>query len=90
MVETVGDIIAYHDGLTKSVVLAYATCENHVNDFARLGSVHSVADLAALGLVVRAVCKKEGLGQVALWQAVDLAEKGLSTRILVATSLSSA
>ncbi|WP_181147653.1 hypothetical protein [Ensifer aridi] len=48
--ETTGDIIVYHDDLTKSAVLAYVTSENNADDFARLGSVHSVADLAAFGL----------------------------------------
>ncbi|WP_338082768.1 hypothetical protein [Ensifer aridi] len=48
--ETAGDIIVYHDDLTKGAVLAYITSENHADDFARLGSAHSVADLAALGL----------------------------------------
>lgn len=48
--ETTGDIIVYHDDLTKSAVLAYVTSENHADEFARLGSVHSLADLAGLGL----------------------------------------
>ncbi|MET3523976.1 calcium-binding protein [Mesorhizobium abyssinicae] len=48
--ETAGDIIVYHDGLTKSAILAYVTSENHADEFARLGTVHSVSDLAALGL----------------------------------------
>ncbi|MCA1444664.1 calcium-binding protein [Ensifer sp. IC4062] len=48
--ETTGDIIVYHDDLTKTAVLAYITSENHADEFARLGSVHSVSDLAALGL----------------------------------------
>ncbi|MCZ4093109.1 calcium-binding protein [Sinorhizobium psoraleae] len=48
--ETTGDIIVYHDDLTKSAVLAYVTSENHADEFARLASVHSLADLAALGL----------------------------------------
>ncbi|WP_245278384.1 hypothetical protein [Ensifer aridi] len=44
--ETTGDIIVYHDDLTKSAVLAYVTSENHADEFAHLGSVHSLADLA--------------------------------------------
>ncbi|WP_327197596.1 hypothetical protein [Sinorhizobium saheli] len=48
--ETTGDIIVYHDDLTKSAVLAYVTSENHADEFARPGSVHGLADLAGLGL----------------------------------------
>ncbi|WP_245310329.1 hypothetical protein [Bradyrhizobium jicamae] len=44
--ENAGDIIVYHDYLTHTANLAYVTSANHVDEFAHLGSFHSVADLA--------------------------------------------
>ncbi|MDX8503228.1 calcium-binding protein [Mesorhizobium sp. VK4C] len=48
--ERIGDIIVYYNPLTHSGNLAYVTSDNHADDFAHLGNVHSVADLAGLGL----------------------------------------
>jgi Ca2+-binding RTX toxin-like protein len=48
--ETAGDIIAYYDSATSTANLAYVTSADHADTFVHLTNVHSVADLAALGL----------------------------------------
>ncbi|ASY73959.1 calcium-binding protein [Sinorhizobium fredii] len=48
--EHAGDIMVYYNPGTQSAHLAYVTSENHAEDFAHLGGIHSRADLAGLGL----------------------------------------
>ncbi|WP_331375518.1 calcium-binding protein [Sinorhizobium chiapasense] len=48
--EAAGDIIAYFDNRTMTADLGYVTSENHVDDFAHLGNVQSLLQLAGLGL----------------------------------------
>ncbi|MBP2238937.1 hypothetical protein J2Z31_005478 [Sinorhizobium kostiense] len=48
--EHAGDIMVYYNPGTQSAHLAYVTSENHAEDFAHIGGIHSQADLAALGL----------------------------------------
>ncbi|WP_027488096.1 calcium-binding protein [Allorhizobium undicola] len=48
--EHAGDIIVYYNPGTQSANLAYVTSENHAEDFAHFGGIHSAAALAGFGL----------------------------------------
>ncbi|BCM17507.1 calcium-binding protein [Mesorhizobium sp. J8] len=48
--EAAGDIIAYFNYNTMTAELGYVTSENNVDDFAHLGNVQSLLDLADLSL----------------------------------------
>lgn len=50
--EAPGDIIVYHynDGINRMANLAYVTSENHAEEFVHLSGIHSLADLAGMGL----------------------------------------